>query len=93
MITIKEKLLQEIQSSSDELLEQTLDFLRFLKNKKKENLKIDEQELISSTGKNLVKHLKEIGAWSGNDLEECLKTVKETRTRARFDISNPFDEH
>ena len=91
-MTIKEQLLQEIQSSSDNLLEQTLDFLRFLKTKEKENVKIDEEKLISSTGKNLVEHLKEIGAWSGDDLEECLKTVKETRIRARFDPSNPFDE-
>ena len=91
-MTIKEQLLQEIKSSSDNLLEQTLDFLRFLKTKEKENLKTHEEKLISSTGKNLVKHLKEIGAWSGDDLEECLKTVKETRSRARFDTSNPFDE-
>ncbi|MGB5712298.1 MAG: hypothetical protein WBM44_15480 [Waterburya sp.] len=91
-MTIKEQLLQEIQSSSDNLLEQTLNFLRFLKTKEKENVKIDEDKLISSTGKNLVQHLKEIGSWSGDDLEECLKTVKETRTRAKFDTSNPFDE-
>ncbi len=60
-MTIKEQLLQEIQSSSDNLLEQTLNFLRFLKTKEKENVKIDEDKLISSTGKNLVEHLKEIG--------------------------------
>ena len=91
-MTIKEQLLQEIQSSSDNLLEQTLDFLRFLKTKEKENVKIDEEKLISSTGKNLVEHLKEIGVWSGDDLEKCLKTVKKTRSRARFDTFNPFDE-
>ncbi len=91
-MTIKEQLLQEIRSSSDNLLEQTLDFLRFLKAKEKENVKTHEEKLISSTGKNLVEHLKEIGAWSGDDLEECLNTVKETRTRARFDTSNPFDK-
>ncbi len=91
-MTIKEQLLQEIQSSSDNLLEQTLDFLRFLKTKEKENVKTDEDKLISSTGKNLVEHLKKIGAWSGDDLEECLKTVTETRSKARFDTSNPFDE-
>jgi hypothetical protein len=32
-MSIKEKLLQEIESSSDSLLEETLDFLRFLKTK------------------------------------------------------------
>ena len=40
-MTIKEQLLQEIQSSSDSLLEQTLDFLRFLKTKEKNNVKPD----------------------------------------------------
>ena len=39
--------------------------------------------MINSTGKNLVEHLKEIGARSVDDLEECLKTVKETRLKAR----------
>ena len=91
-MTIKEELLQEIQSSSDNLLEQTLDFLRFLKIKEKKNAKTDQEKLIRSTGKNLVEHLKEIGSWSGDDLEECLKTVKETRSRAKFDTSNLFDE-
>ena len=76
MMTIKEQLLQEIQSSSDKLLEPTLDFLRFLKTKDKKNVKTDEEQLISSTGKNLVEHLQKIAVWSGDDLEECLKTVK-----------------
>ncbi len=44
-MTIKEQLLQEIQSSSDNLLEQTLDFLRFLKAKEKENIKTDEKKI------------------------------------------------
>ncbi|MDJ0742017.1 MAG: hypothetical protein QNJ32_01510 [Xenococcaceae cyanobacterium MO_167.B27] len=83
MSTIKEQLLQEIQSSSDSLLEPTLDFLRFLKTKEKNNVKTDKEKLISSTGKNLVEHLKKIDAWSGDDLEECLRTVKETRFKAR----------
>ena len=91
-MTIKEELLLEIQSTPDSLLEQTLDFLRFLKTKEKKNVETDQEKLINSTGKNLVEHLKEIGSWSGDDLEECLKTVKETRYRAGFDSSNPFDE-
>ncbi len=91
-MTIKEQLLQEIQSSSDNLLEQTLDFLRFLKTKEIKNVEITQKQLIRSTGKNLVEHLKEIDSWSGDDVEECLKNVKETRSGVKFDISNPFDE-
>ena len=91
-MTIKEQLLQEIQSSSDNLLEETLAFLKSLKNKEKKNGKTNDDKLISSTGKNLVNHLQKIGNWSGDDLEECLTNVTETRSRARFNTSNPFDE-
>lgn len=89
-MTIREKLLKEIQSSPDNLLEQTLNFLRFLKTQ--ETGKNDEEKSIISTGKNLVEHIKELGTWSGDDLEECLKAVTETPTVARFDDSNLFDE-
>ena len=92
MMTIKEQLLEEIQSSSDDLLKETLVFLKSLKNKEKKNGKTDDEKLISSTGKNLVENLKKIGDWSGDDLEECLEHVTETRSRARFNTSNPFDE-
>ena len=84
-MTIKEQLLQEIQSSSDNLLEETLAFLKSLKKRK-----TNDEKLISSTGKNLVNHLQKIGDWSGDDLEECLKNVTETRSRARFNTSNPY---
>lgn len=89
-MTIKEQLLQEIQSSGDNLLEQTLNFLRYLKTK--ETLKADERKFIDSTGRSLVEHLNKIDTWSGNDLEECLETVKETRLPAEFDTFNPFDQ-
>ena len=87
-MTIKEKLLQEIQSSSDDLLKQTLDFLRFLKTKETTS----SEKLIGSTGKHLVEHLKNIDTWSGNDLEQCLQAVNKTRSQAKFDTFNPFDE-
>ena len=82
-MTIKEQLLQEIQSSSDNLLEKTLAFLKSLKNREKKKGKTNDEKLISSTGKNLVNHLQKIGDWSGDDLEECLKNITETRSRAR----------
>ena len=86
-MTIKEELLQEIESSPDFLLEETLNFLKFLK-AKQASIKTDRQPL-ESTGRSLLEHLKTIGTWEGGDLEECLKTVKETRAKARFDLSNP----
>ncbi len=88
-MTIKEQLLQEIESSPDNLLEQTLDFLKFLKTRVA--VETDNQKLSNSTGKNLLEHLKKIGTWEGDDLEECWKSVKETRAIAKFKASNAFD--
>ena len=74
---IKEQLLREIESTSEELLLETLDFLQFLKTKNTE--KIESKSLIKSTGKSLLEHLETLGQWSGEELEDCLNTVKETR--------------
>lgn len=55
-MTIKEILLQEIESSSDSLLEQTLDFLRFLKTKQlavKENTQTPEIALETASSNTL----------------------------------------
>ena len=87
---IKKQLLKEIESSSEELLLETLDFLKFLKTKNTE--KIESKSLIKSTGKSLLEHLETLGQWSGEDIEDCVQTVKETRIPARFDAVNPFDE-
>ena len=82
-MTIKELLIQEIQSSSDSLLEETLDFLRFLKAKETQKNSESEVEVVESTshtpvqstGKSPLEHLKTIGKWQGDDLEECLQLV------------------
>ena len=89
-MTIKEQLIEEIEASSEELLLETLDFLKFLKNQKKR--KLESKKLEKSTGKSLLEHLETLGKWSGNDLEECFKMVRETRTLAKFDEFNPFDK-
>ena len=88
-MTIKKQLIQEIQSSEDNLLEQTLNFLRFLKTKG--GMKINEKKATESTGKSLIEHLNKIDDWSDNDLEECYTTIKNTRLPAEFDTFNPFD--
>ncbi len=51
-MTIKELLMQEIESSTDPLLEETLDFLRFLKTKQKKSERQStstESEAITTT--------------------------------------------
>lgn len=103
-MTIKEQLLQEIESTPDTLLAETLDFLRFLKTKSSQiQLEIPPAKSDSqadgtdaykpaSTGRSLLEHLKTIGTWEGDDFEECLEMVYATRGKAKFNRSNPFDE-
>lgn len=88
-MTIKELLLQEIESSSDTILAETLDFLRFLKTKETQTQ--PKSELVNSTGISLLEHLKTIGQWEGDDLQECLELVYATRGKAKFDYDNPFE--
>ena len=82
-MTIKEQLLQELESTPDRLIIETLDFLRFIRAKDRSNL---------STGASLLAHLKNIDTWQGDDFDECLQAVVDTRLPAEFDAEpNPFD--
>ncbi len=95
-MTIKELLLQEIESTPDTILAETLDFLRFLKTKETQTHALPEAEsttntTVNSTGRSLLEHLKTIGKWSGDDLQECLQLVYATRGKAKFDDDNPFE--
>lgn len=75
-MTIKELLLQEIESSSDTILTETLDFLRFLKTKETQAQLVSEvadspvNTTVNSTGRSLLEHLKTIGKWEGDDLQD-----------------------
>jgi hypothetical protein len=91
-MTIKELLFQEIESTPEELLEETLDFLRFLKTKQiktQTDLKSDTHKSVQSTGRSLLEHLKTIGTWSGDDAQLCLEKVYATRGKAQFDPAIP----
>jgi hypothetical protein len=94
-MTIKKQLFQEIESTPEELLEQTLDFLRFLKTKQiktQTELKSNIHKSFESTGRSLLEHLKTIGTWEGDDAQLCLERVYTTRGKVQFDQPNPFDE-
>ncbi|MBD2248147.1 DUF2281 domain-containing protein [Nostoc sp. FACHB-892] len=96
-MTIKELLLIEIESTSDTILTETLDFLRFLKTKETQTQPVSsvadsaDHTPVNSTGRSLLEHLKTIGKWSGDDLQECLELVYATRGKAKFDYDNPFE--
>jgi hypothetical protein len=82
-MTSKEQLLQEIDSASDRLIIETLDFLRLIKAK--------EQGNFFSTGQSLLAHLEKMGTWQGDDLDECLQGVVDSRLPAELEIQiNPF---
>jgi hypothetical protein len=101
-MTIKELLLQEIESSPDVLLAETLDFLRFLKTKSVSegvslnlstqkddtSLRKSKPEAQEATpilrGSKAEDLLKFAGTWQGDDFEECLQLVYDTRSQAEF---------
>jgi hypothetical protein len=102
-MNIKELLLQEIESSPEILLAQTLDFLRFLKTKPKtEEISLDlstpkndntsnhktKPEIEEATpilrGSKAEDLLKFAGTWQGDDFDECLQLVYQTRSPAEF---------
>jgi hypothetical protein len=58
-MTIKEQLFQEIESSPENLLEETLNFLRFLKTKQISDR--DTDRFIQSTGRSLLAYLQTKG--------------------------------
>ena len=90
-MTIKQILIQEIESVSEPILAEILDYLRFLKTKSNQN-EARSYLPVNSTGKSLLEHLKTIGSWEGDDLEECLQEVISSRGSAKFDYEfNPFD--
>ena len=101
-MNIKELLLQEIESSSDVLLAQTLDFLPFIKTKSEteeisHDLSTENDDTSSHETKPEIQEatpilrgskaedlLKFAGTWQGDDFEECLQLVDETRSKAEF---------
>lgn len=89
MTTIKEQLLIAIESTPEPILEQTLDYLEYLKTKKNGSIikpagtpaPEGEPILRGSKAKDLLKFA---GTWQGDDFEECLQLVYDTRSHAEF---------
>jgi hypothetical protein len=79
-MTLKEQLLQAIEALPSTRLAEALIFIQSLQTKP------------SATAKSFLAHLKTIGTWSGDDLQECLEAVQSSRGEAQFDYSlNPFE--
>jgi hypothetical protein len=91
-MTVKEQLIQEIESIPEELLAEVLDFASFIKAKReKQQTTLEQKTKLPSRrlspvlkGSKAEDLLKFAGTWQGNDLEECLRMVYETRSQAQF---------
>jgi hypothetical protein len=91
-IEIRQKLHRQIDQLPTDLLllvDEFLEFLRFRRSKETDsttsslNLEIgaDEPVLTGSTGADLLPF---VGTWQGDDFEDCLQAVYETRSPAKF---------
>lgn len=80
-MTIKEQLLQAIEALPNTKLAEALILMKSL----------STTPSIPST-KSFLAHLKTIGTWSGDDFQECLEAVQNSRGEAQFNYSpNPFE--
>ncbi|MFB2920872.1 MULTISPECIES: hypothetical protein [Aerosakkonema] len=79
-LTVKELLLKEIDLTSDDVLEELLDFVLFIKTRRTQK---------KSTAASLLKYA---GTWQGDDLEDCLQLVRETRDRFYIPNDEANDE-
>jgi hypothetical protein len=80
-MTLKEQLLEAIEALPSDRLTQVLTFVQSLSTKPS-----------TTSAKSFLAHLKTIGTWSGDDFQECLEAVQNSRGEAQFDYSpNPFE--
>ncbi len=89
MTTIKEQLIAAIETAPESILEETLDYLEYLKTRKNSSgikpasaiIQDGEPILRGSKAKDLLKFA---GTWQGDDFEKCLQSVYDTRSQAEF---------
>ncbi|ELS05113.1 hypothetical protein Xen7305DRAFT_00048530 [Xenococcus sp. PCC 7305] len=89
MTTIKEQLLLAIESTPEPILEQILNYLEYLQTRAIKPVttsgtvttKEGKPILHGSKGKDLLKFA---GTWQGEDFEECLQLVYDTRSPTEF---------
>lgn len=80
-MTLKEQLLQAIEALPSAKLAEALTFMKALSSTSS-----------TTSAQSFLAHLKTMGTWSGDDLQDCLETVQHSRGEAQFDYSpNPFD--
>ena len=80
-MTLKEQILQAIEALPSDRLVEALTFIQSL-----------STQTSTTSAKSFLAHLKTIGTWSGDDLQECLEAVQNSQGQAQFDYNpNPFE--
>ncbi|BAZ17597.1 hypothetical protein NIES4071_94770 [Calothrix sp. NIES-4071] len=105
-MTSKELLMQEVENLPPELLTQALDLIRSVKvdtakrelnSKPAESTQSNDSTQASNdekityrpaSGRSILRHA---GTWQGDDYEECLQSVYNSRGRAKFDDEDLFE--
>ncbi|BAY37658.1 hypothetical protein NIES2111_19970 [Nostoc sp. NIES-2111] len=89
MTSIKAKLIEAIETAPDSILEQTLDYLEYLKTREQKPQSLS-QEVLQKEGEPILRGskakdlLKFANTWQGEDFEECLQLVYDTRSQTEF---------
>ena len=84
-LSIREQLQQAIAEVPDESLAIALEFILFLKSRS------SVSRSMPSTGTSILNALTNIGKWEGDDLEECLELVYQSRDRLSIEADNNSD--
>jgi hypothetical protein len=88
-MTLKETLLQELETADDELITAAIDWVRSHKHQPAPPPD-SSSDIIRGSG-NFDGLLEPTATWAGDDLEECLEFVYATRSKAKFVYdNNPF---
>ncbi|MBD2183208.1 hypothetical protein H6S82_08780 [Planktothrix sp. FACHB-1355] len=88
--SIRERLIKEIEQTPDPILAISLEFLLFLKSRSPQSSATEQQP--PSTGASILKTLERIGKWEGDDLEECLELVHNSRSRIYIPAADAENE-
>lgn len=73
MTSLKQELLQTIETAPEGAIEQTLIYLKTLLQ--------NQPSLRPGSGRSILRHA---GKWQGDDFEDCLQSVYDTRSEAQF---------
>jgi len=88
--SIREKFRREIEQTPEELLGVALEFLIFLKSRNSSESIVKQSPSTlpyrPASGKSLVDYQ---GGWEGDDLEDCLQMVRDTRSQIDFSKYHP----